>query len=134
MQFLCIVAFIASRVGMVLSVEKTCLNHHEKGVMFLGYHIYGDYGHKIQYTSKQKIGNVVLKFAIPLKKLIERFADRGFFMKVKSRKLTKYVGRRFDKWLFLNSGYEIILRFNSVINGIQYYYSGSTYRSVLDEL
>jgi hypothetical protein len=118
-------------------VDKSGVRHHKKGVMFLGYKIYGDYGHNVKWKKDkdlktQRVGDVVLKMAIPLEKLYQRFTDRGFFQRVKNRKTEKYVGRRLDKWLFLNSEYDIILRFNSVIRGIQYYYSGSTYRSVLD--
>ena len=36
-----------------------------------------------------------------------------------------------DKWLFLDAPYDIILRYNTVIKGIEYYYSGSTFKSVL---
>jgi hypothetical protein len=78
------------------------------------------------------VSDAVLKLTIPLNKLFDKFCERGFFMKVKNRKSSKMVARRLDKWLFLDSPYEVILRFNSVIRGVAYYYSGSTYRSVLD--
>lgn len=128
------IAFCAANVGMVLNEKKTNIKHHEKGVHFLGYHIYGDYGHKITWKldKSQNPGDGILKLAIPLNQLFEKFCERGFFIKVKNKKSYKIIGRRVDKWLFLDSPYEVILRFNSVIRGVAYYYSGSTYRSVLD--
>lgn len=128
------ISLISDSLGMKLNIEKTHVKHHEKGTLFLGYYIYGNYGFNVKWTKdkSQRVGDVVLKFAIPLERLFQRFADRGFFKWVKNKKSSKYVGRRVDKWLFLKNEYEIILRFNSVIRGIQYYYSGSTYRSTLD--
>lgn len=73
-----------------------------------------------------------LNSEFPLERLFERYADLGFFQKIKNKKSEKLVGRRVDKWLFLDSEYEIIQRFNSVVRGIKYYYSYSTYRNVLN--
>lgn len=134
---LCAVANVSGRLGMTLNIDKSGVKHHEKGTLFLGFRIFGNYGFKIkQRTNKdgstQRVGDVVLKFGIPLERLFERYADRGFFQRVKNKKSEKFVGRRVDKWLFLDNEYEIIQRFNSVTRGIKYYYSCSTYRSVLD--
>lgn len=131
---LCSISLFSDNLGMVLNSEKTSVKHHEKGVLFLGYHIYGNYGFNIKWKKEksQRIGDVVLKLAIPLERLFQKFTDRGFFQKVKNRKSTKYVGKRQDKWLFLNTDYEVLLRYNAVIRGVQNYYSASTYRSVLD--
>lgn len=128
------ISLVSDSLGMVLNVNKTHVKHHEKGTLFLGYHIYGNYGFNVKWKKdkSQRVGDVVLKFAIPLERLFQRFADRGFFQLIKTKKSSKFVGRRVDKWLFLKNEYEIILRFNSVVRGIQYYYSGSTYRSTLD--
>ena len=128
------ISLVADSLGMVLNIEKSGVKHHEKGTLFLGYHIYGNYGFNVKWkkNKSQRVGDVVLKFAIPLERLFQRFADRGFFQLIKTKKSSKFVGRRVDKWLFLKNEYEIILRFNSVVRGIQYYYSGSTYRSTLD--
>jgi Type II intron maturase len=125
-------------LGMKLNVEKSGVKHHEKSILFLGFKIYRDYGFNVKWrdnsvgSGKSKIGDVVLKFGIPLERLFERYADRGFFQKVKNKRSYKFVGRRLDKWLFLDNEYEIIQRFNSVTRGIQYYYSCSTYSNVLD--
>lgn len=134
LQVLSFIAFYVANVGMFLNKEKTNVKHYAKGVYFLGYHIYGDYGYKIFWkpNKSQKMRNFALKLAIPLEKLFVKFCERGFFMKVKNKKSYKMVGRRVDKWLFLDSPYDVILRFNSVIKGVAYYYSGSTCRSVLD--
>jgi len=128
------ISLVSDSLGMKLNIEKTNVKHHEKGTLFLGFHIYGNYGFNVKWAKEksQRIGDVVLKFAVPLERLFQRFTDRDFFQLIKTRKSSKYVGRRQDKWLFLNTDYEIILRYNSVIRGIQYYYSCSTYRSVLD--
>ena len=134
---LCAVSNFSGLLGMTLSIDKSGVKHHEKGTHFLGFKIFGNYGFNVKWRtnkdgSTQRVGDVVLKFGIPLERLFERYADRGFFQKVKNKKSEKFVGRRVDKWLFLDSEYEIIQRFNSVVRGIKYYYSCSTYRSVLD--
>lgn len=122
---------------MTLDKEKSGVKHHAKGTYFLGFKIYGDCGFNVKWrTNKdgftQRVGNVMLKLGIPLGRLFQRYADRGFFQKVKNKKFEKFVGRRVDKWLFLDNEYEIIQKFNSVARGIKYYYSCSTYRSILD--
>jgi len=136
-DLLCQISLFSASLGMRLCIEKTGVKHHEKGILFLGFKIYGNYGFNIKWRNRkdqnsQRVGDVVLKFAIPLEKLFQRYVNRGFFKLVKKNKSTKFVGRRLDKWLFLDSEYEIIQRFNSVVRGIKNYYSCSTYRSVLD--
>lgn len=37
------ISLISDSLGMVLNVNKTQVRHHEKGTLFLGYQIYGDY-------------------------------------------------------------------------------------------
>lgn len=36
-------SLISDSLGMKLNIEKTCIRHHEKGVLFLGYHIFHNY-------------------------------------------------------------------------------------------
>ena len=136
LKTLCVISLLSDVFGMVVNKEKSFVKHHEKGVTFLGYHIYGNYGFNIKWRKdkSQRVGDVVLKFAVPLEKLLIKFTERGFFLKVKRKKGYRFVGRRVDKWLFLKNEYDIIIRFNSVVRGLQYYYSGSTYRSVLQKL
>ena len=60
------------------------------------------------------------------------YGNYGFNVKWTKDK-SRRVGRRVDKWFFLNNEYEIILRFNLVIRGIQYHNFGPTSRSVLKD-
>lgn len=137
LKTLSVVSLFSDSLGMTLNLEKSGVKHHEKGTLFLGFKIYGDYGFNVKWRTNtdghsQRVGDVVFKFGIPLERLFERYADRGFFQKVKNRKSEKFVGRRQDKWLFLDHEYDIIQRYNSVVRNIKYYYSCSTYRSVLN--
>ena len=132
-----IVSLFSDSLGIRLNIEKSGVKHHEKGTLFLGFKIYGDYGFNVKWRKNkdghsQRMGDAVLKFGIPLERLFKRYADRGFFQRVKKKKSEKFVGRRQDKWLFLDHEYDIIQRYNSVVRGIKYYYSCSTYRSTLD--
>jgi group II intron reverse transcriptase/maturase len=136
-ETLCAISNFSGVLGMTLNRDKSGVKHHEKGTLFLGFKIYGNYGLNVkQRTNKdsftQSVGDFVLRFGVPLERLFERFVDRGFFAKIKNKKSEKFVGKRVDKWLFLNSEYDIIQRFNSVVRGIQFYYSCSTYKSVLN--
>jgi group II intron reverse transcriptase/maturase len=101
-QTLCTISNFSGFLGMTLSIEKSGVKHHEKGTLFLGFKIFGNYGTNVKMrTNKdgftQRVGDVVLKFGIPLERLFERYVDRGFFQKVKNRKSEKFVGRRVDK-------------------------------------
>lgn len=87
---------------MTLNKEKSGVKHHVKGTHFLGFKIYGDYGFNVKWRtnkdgSTQRVGDVVLKLGIPLERLFQRYADRGFFQKIKNKKSEKFVGRRVDK-------------------------------------
>lgn len=131
------VSLFSDSLGMQLNVAKSGVKHPEKGTLFLGFKIYGNYGFNVKWRKNkdghsQRVGDVVLKFEIPLERLFKRYADRGFFQLIKNKKSEKFVGRRQDKWLFLDHEYDIIQKFNSVVRGIKYYYSCSTYKSVLD--
>jgi len=123
-------------LSMKLHIEKSGVKHHEKGVIFLGYKIWKKYGLNVKLGvdsvgALRRIEGSRLNFSIPLERLFIRYAERGFFMKAKWGAPDRMVGRRQDKWLFLNTDQEVIHRFNSVIRGINNYYSGSTQKSVL---
>lgn len=92
-------SLISDSLGMKLNIEKTGIRHHEKGVLFLGYHIFHNYDTNIKWTKERnrRIGDPTLRFGIPLEKLFRRFAERGFFQLVKNRKTARFVGRRMDK-------------------------------------
>ena len=134
-KVLCEVANTLSLLSKLdLNMEKTNVKHHEKGTLFLGYRIIGNYGLNLRWSkgNKQRVGMVTLKFGVPLEQLLERYAERGFLQRTAKTNSNRFVGRRQDKWLFLKSDKEVIERFNSIIRGVQYYYSASTQKSVLD--
>lgn len=98
---------------MEFNILKTGVIHHEKGVQFLGYKIFQKYGLKQKLTTnkkgfKKRTESNRLNFGIPLKKLFERFAERGFLKKTSYGREDRWVGRRQDKWLFLKSDQEIV--------------------------
>lgn len=134
---LSIVSLFSDSLGMKLDSKKSGVKYYKKGIVFLGFKIYGDYNSNVKWrtnknSNSRTFGDDVLKFGIPLERLFEQYADRGFFQKVKNKKFEKFVGRRQDKWLFLDHECDIIQHFNSVIRNIKYYYSCSTYKSVLN--
>lgn len=131
--------FVNVYCRMEFNILKTGVIHHEKGVQFLGYKIFQKYGLKQKLTTnkkgfKKRTESNRLNFGIPLKKLFERFAERGFLKKTSYGREDRWVGRRQDKWLFLKSDQEIVWRFNSIMAGISNYYSGSTQKHVLSRL
>lgn len=118
---------------MTIHPEKSGVKHHSKGVLFLGYKLLGNYNAIFKWNeekSKMTASNYI-KFSIPQNKILKKLENRGYIQIGKRGKNTKYVGRRVDKWLFLESDYEIIQRFNSVTKGIANYYSGSFYPTPL---
>jgi len=99
-KILCEIANILGQsLKLNLNVDKSSVVHHKKGVMFLGYKIWGNYGLNVKWNEErgQRVGGTTLKFSIPLKKLFERFSERGFFQLAKKGKQRKFVGRRQDK-------------------------------------
>lgn len=131
--------FVSIYCSMNFNIEKTNVVYYEKGVVFLGYKIWKKYGLKQKLKTdkkgfKKREESNRLNFGVPLEKLFNRFAERGFFKKSSYGRSERWVGRRQDKWLFLNSDQEIVYRFNSVIMGIANYYSGSTQKHVLSRL
>ena len=132
-----IAAFLNLHLKMDLNKDKSSIKHHSDGVIFLGYKIYGDYnlkGANWNVEAGQRTGGTSLKFLAPVPKLIERFAERGFFQLARRGKNVKFVGRRVDKWLFLISDWEVLQRFKSVVRGISNYYSGVTNQGALNQL
>jgi hypothetical protein len=124
--------FCESELKMGINPSKTGIKHKTEGVMYLGY--------KIMLNSKTipwKTGETrklrsTMMFSIPIKKLYKRYAERGFFQKVKNNKTERYAGRRQDKWLFA-SPYIIIQKYNAVTRGLLEYYSGSQRLSNLNK-
>lgn len=118
-----------------VNTDKVAITHHKKWLMFLGYKIKGHYDLNVKWDKErgQRKGGNSLKLGIPLERLFNRFAERGFFQKARKGKATKLVAQRQDKWLFMSS-VDIVRRYNAVIRGISNYYSLSTQQSVLYEL
>jgi hypothetical protein len=134
-----IVAYLQN-IGIEININKSGVKHHSKGTSFLSYNIFGNYSlrtkHKNKSTpEKQRVSRTTLHFSAPIKVLMQRARERGFFMSNKrGRKInSKLVARRYDKWLFLEP-HIIVSRFKSVINGIINYYQGCEQRSDLYEL
>lgn len=131
--------FLENELEYKIHSEKSGILHHEKGVIFLGYHLHGNYEVKANVL-RDETGNITqrsrsnwIKFGIPVAKLFKRYADKGFFQKAKKGNQIKYVARRADKWLFLTSDTELVRRFNAVARGLAEYYKGSKYPSALTE-
>jgi group II intron reverse transcriptase/maturase len=118
-----------------VNTDKVAITHHKKWLLFLGYKIKGHYDLNVKWDKDrgQRIGGTTLKLGVPLERLFNRFAERGFFQKARKGKATKLVARRQDKWLFM-SDVDIVKRYNAVVRGISNYYSLSTRQSVLYEL
>ena len=118
-----------------VNTDKVAITHHKKWLLFLGYKIKGHYDLNVKWDKArgQRIGGTTLKLGIPLERLFNRFAERGFFQKARKGKACKLVARRQDKWLFM-SDVDIVKRYNAVVRGISNYYSLSTRQSVLYEL
>jgi hypothetical protein len=114
---------VLDSLGVKLDAEKSGIKHHEKGIVFLGYHLGSKYVLDTKWKKGKllKVCNRVLNLKIPVENLFQCFAKWGF----------KFVGRRQDKWLFFKNAYEIIHRFNSVIRGVENYYSGATQKDAL---
>jgi hypothetical protein len=64
--------YVELALGMKLNIEKTNVRHHEKGVYFLGYKIWKNYGLNIKYEQKKNLAR--LNFSIPLEKLFHCFS------------------------------------------------------------
>ena len=131
--------FVELFLGMSLDIDKTNVQHHEKGVYFLGYKIWKKYCSNFKNENSNLRYNLLnkstrLNFSIPLEKLFYHYAKLGFLQKAKKHSINKFVGRRQDKWLFLISDAAIIYRFNSIFKNIANYYSGSTQQGVLSRL
>lgn len=125
--------FVDINLKMKLNIEKTKVVHHKKHINFLGFKLYGDYSQKSGWIKAygQRSRSNAVKFGIPVKALYERYKDKGFFQVAKKGKGKRFVARRVDKWIFLPYDRTIIERFNSVIRGLNNYYSGSQRRSDL---
>ena len=124
---------INRELNMQVHPQKSGVKHHSDGVLFLGYRLLGNYDAKYNFDKQSRKSNRI-KFSVPTKMLVKRYAGKGFFQAAKKGNNVKYVTRRVDKWIFLQGDFEVVKRFNSVIRGIANYYCGTEYPSALYEL
>ena len=125
---------VDKELKMLIHPKKSGVKHHSDGILFLGYSLLGKYDDKLNLGLAQRQVSNRIKFSIPTKRLIKRYANKGFLQIAKKGKNTKYVGRRVDKWIYLPEDALVIKRFNAVLRGIANYYSGSECPSALYEL
>jgi group II intron reverse transcriptase/maturase len=127
-----ILFFCESELKMGINPSKTGIKHKKEGVMYLGYKIWLNSGEIPTKTGEIRKTRVRMMFTVPVEKLYKRYADRGFFQKVKANKTERYAGRRQDKWLFAPP-YTIIMKYNAVTRGLLEYYGGSQRLSNLNK-
>jgi retron-type reverse transcriptase len=125
---------VEKELEMQIHPEKSGVEHHSDGVLFLGYRLLGNYDAKYNYSDGQSQKSNRIKFSVPIKRLLKRYMNKGFFQIAKKGKNIKYVARRADKWIFLPDDFEVVKRFNAVMRGIANYYCGTEYPSALYEL
>lgn len=130
-----IAAFLEMDLYLNLHPDKSGIAHHEDGVLFLGYKLIGNYEGKYQYNEdqKQRTRSNKIKFRVPIKQLLKKYAEKGLITIAKKGNNTKYVGRRADKFLMLPSDLEVVKRFNAIAKGVAEYYSGVSNPSSLNE-
>lgn len=132
--------FVELLLGIRLNPIKTRVRHHEKGVYFLGYKIWKKYKCMdkkkaeglLNYIKRSRFSR--LNFSVPLEKLFSFYLHKGFIMTAKKKPANKFVGRRQDKWLFLEDDAAVVRRFNDILRKISDYYSGSTQQGILTRI
>lgn len=127
------ISMILDSLGMKLSIEKSSVKHFTKGVVFLGYHIRRSCAANTEWVQRKhlKFCSRVFNFNVSEENLFKSFVAWGFFQRVKHQKSFKFVGRRQNNWLFLKDAYEIIYRFNSIIQRVERYYSAVIHKKTL---
>nr|QYB22879.1 hypothetical protein [Nitzschia ovalis] len=125
---------VDKELNMQIHPEKSGVEHHSDGVLFLGYRLLGNYDSKFNVGEVQRQVSNRIKFSVPTRRLLKRYMNKGFLQTAKKGKNTKYVARRVDKWIFLPDDSEVVKRYNAVMRGIANYYCGTEYPSALQEL
>lgn len=118
-----ILNFCESTLNMGVNPDKTGIAHKEDGVIYLGYKIWLDSELTVR-DQGQRTKRTRMKFTVPLERLYKKYAEKGFFQKAKKNKAIRYVGKKQDKYMFMEP-YYIIERYNAVVRGLVNYYSGS---------
>lgn len=125
---------VDKELNMQIHPEKSRIEHHSDGVLFLGYRLLGNYDSKLNFGEVQRQVSNRIKFSVPTKKLLRKYMNKGYLQIAKKGKNIKYVGRRVDKWISLPNDFEVVKKFNAVMRGIANYYCGTEYPSALYEL
>jgi hypothetical protein len=88
-------------LSLEVSIDKTNFTHHSKGILFLGYHIRGDYilNHltsPINY-SKPRVLYFNLQFTVPKKKILQCYKNQGYFrIAKKGKNKNRLVAKKMD--------------------------------------
>jgi hypothetical protein len=98
-----IVAIIESQTNLSINIEKSKVIHHKKGIQYLGYLLLSNKC-AAKWSNKRgpRSGGTRLNFRVPLEQLFKTYSDKGF-LKIAKKGAKRHVGRRQDKWLFLES-------------------------------
>jgi RNA-directed DNA polymerase len=125
---------IVKKLKIEMYSQKSRVKHHSDGVTFLGYHLFGKYNRQFNVSRKPYYLSSRIKFSIPILRLIEKYAEKGFLRRAEKSKRLKYVGRRVDKFIYFFCDNTVICKFNAILRGLSDYYSGSDYPAALNEL
>jgi len=80
-----IVAYLQN-IGVDINTNKSGIKHHSKGTSFLSYNLFGNYSLRTKQKNKssskqqQRVSRTTLHFSAPVKVLLQRALERGFFM------------------------------------------------------
>lgn len=88
---------VDKELNMQIHAEKSGVEHHSDGVLFLGYRLLGNYDSKFTFGKVQRQISNRIKFTIPTRRLLKRYKNKGFLQIAKKGKNIKYVARRVDK-------------------------------------
>ncbi len=95
---------------MLLHKHKSGIRHHEDGTLFLGYHLLANYEGMSHFRPEEqrRIRSSNVQFEVPLRRLLKKYAEKGFLTVAKKGNHVKYVGKRVDKWIMLPSDLEVV--------------------------
>lgn len=116
-----IIYLLNINLHIFIKINHINLVHNSKGIKFFNY---------IIKTPRKRIlpiwqlsNNNRINLNISIETLVSRYLYWGFFKKAHfGRNKEKIVARRVDKWIFLKTDWEVINRFNIILNGLKVYY------------
>lgn len=124
-----ITSFLDQELKITLSPEKTKISHFGvDSIKFLGTYLsipkVDQKKIVVRHTTKGRIpvraNQVRMNFNLPVQEIIEKLANEGFLKEY--RKGGQLIPNAITKWIFLDHR-SIILRYNSIANGLTNYYS-----------